>query len=185
MANVYVKKISDFANLNVDLSNINKTRKEYLEKLASKSQKTSYYAWVLLKEKVIEEFNLDIDELQLIYNEHGKPLFKEFYFNISHSKNLIAVGLSSNPIGVDIQVIEGKDVSKISKKLEIEEDDIPAFYKVFSSIEAKGKKEGVGIFPSSLKSKNYTISKQLMISDETNSYVLSVDCEDEKININY
>ena len=95
MANVYVKKISDFANLNVDLSNINKTRKEYLEKLASKSQKTSYYAWVLLKEKVIEEFNLDIDELQLIYNEHGKPLFKEFYFNISHSKNLIAVGMFS------------------------------------------------------------------------------------------
>ena len=185
MANVYVKKISDFANINVDLSNINKTRKEYLEKLSSNSQKISYYAWIFLKERVLEEFNLNIDELHLTYNEHGKPMFKEFCFNISHSKNLIAVGVSNNPIGVDIQVIEGKDVSKLTKKLEIKDDDIPAFYKVFSSLEAKGKKEGNGIFPSSLKNKDCDISKQLIISDETDEYVLSVDCADEKININY
>ena len=185
MANVYIKKISDFADVNIDLSTINKTRKEYLEKLSSNSQKISYYAWMFLKDRVLEEFGLDVDELDLTYNEYGKPMFKEFCFNISHSKNLIAVGVSNNQIGVDIQVIEGKDVSKLSKKLEIKDDDRPAFYKVFSSLEAKGKKEGTGIFPSSLKSKDYNISKQLIISDEINDYVLSIDCVDIDININY
>ena len=185
MANVYVKKLSAFKNVNIDLSSINKTRKEYLEKLASKSQKISYYAWLLLKEKVLEEFSLDIDKLELTYNKHGKPLFKEFCFNISHSKNLIAVGVSTNPIGVDIQAIEGKDISKLSRKLQIDDGDIPAFYKVFSSIEAKGKKEGTGIYPSSLKDKDYIIAKQLMISENSNVYVLSIYCDDENININY
>lgn len=185
MAKVIVRRISDFDNEIIDLSNINEKRKAYLSRLSKNKLKESYFSWLILKQLVLKEYQLDIDKLNLKYNEYGKPLFDEFFFNISHSKNLIAVGLSSNPIGVDIQVIEGKDVSKISKKLEIEEYDIPAFYKVFSSIEAKGKKEGTGIFPSSLKSKNYTISKQLMISDETNSYVLSVDCEDKEIYINY
>lgn len=185
MANVYVKKISDFNNQKVDLSSINPVRRTYLEKLSLNAQKISFYAWLLLKEKALEEFDLDIDSLQLFYNEHGKPMFKEFCFNISHSKNLIAVGLSKNLIGIDIQVIEGKDVSKLSKKMEIEENDIPAFYKVFSSLEAKGKKEGKGIFPSSLKAKDCSISKQLMLSDGTHSYVLSVDSVDNDININY
>ena len=145
MANVYVKKISDFNNQKVDLSSINPVRKTYLEKLSLNAQKISFYAWLLLKEKALEEFDLDIDSLQLFYNEYGKPMFKEFYFNISHSKNLIAVGLSKNLIGIDIQVIEGKDVSKLSKKMEIEENDIPAFYKVFSQWLRDYRKKGYKI----------------------------------------
>ena len=35
---------------------------------------------------ILEVYNLDVDLLNLKYNEKGKPLFDEFYFNISHSK---------------------------------------------------------------------------------------------------
>ena len=91
MIKSYVKKISDFNNQEVDLSSINITRKVYLENLSLNKQKISYYAWLFLKEKVLEEFNLDIDTLKLTYNQHGKPMFKEFFFNISHSNNYIII----------------------------------------------------------------------------------------------
>ena len=186
MTYVYVKNIDDFNDVIINLDNINPTRKAYLEKLNPNSQKISYYAWILLKEKVFEVYNLDIDKLKLKYNDNGKPLFDEFFFNISHSRELIAVAISNEEVGIDVQAIEGKDVSKLSKRLQVSSDDLPAFYKVFSSLGAKGKKEGNGILPSSLLNKNKEISKQLMLTDNDYNYVLSIDCEDDKnINISY
>ena len=185
MTKIFLKKINDFNNQEIDLTHLNTKRKAYLEKLSFNMQKVSYYSWLLLKEKVIEEYNLDIDTLELSYNENNKPLFKEFNFNISHSKNYIAVGLSNNEIGVDIQVIENKSLANLAKKLNIEESDNETLYLYFSAIEAKGKKEGSGILPSSITKENIKVSKQLIINDNLDKYVLSIDCEDSEIDIVY
>ena len=174
MIKSYVKKISDFNNQEVDLSSINITRKVYLENLSLNKQKISYYAWLFLKEKVLEEFNLDIDTLKLTYNQHGKPMFKEFFFNISHSNNYIAIALSNNPVGIDIQLIKEKGIEKLAKKANIDPNNIEEFYKHFSALEAKRKKEGIGIYPSDLKVK-VSVTNQSYIYDKDDTYILSID----------
>lgn len=54
----------------------------------------------ILKGKGIERTKSDI-----VLNGNGKPIFKGGFpcFNISHSKNFIAVGISDTEIGVDIE----------------------------------------------------------------------------------
>ena len=41
----------------------------------------------------------------LVYNEYGKPYLKDYnlYFNISHTKNIVVIGISNKELGVDIQ----------------------------------------------------------------------------------
>lgn len=48
----------------------------------------------------------DIDD-EIIYNENGKPYFKnsKIYFSISHSSEYVACIVSDNEIGIDIQKI--------------------------------------------------------------------------------
>lgn len=58
--------------------------------------------------------------------ERGKPVFSDytFHFNITHSENKVAVGLSNEPIGIDIEKIS-KDFIDISEwYLSKEEKDI-------------------------------------------------------------
>ena len=57
----------------------------------------------LLKEIYKKETNKEIDINKITYNKYGKPYYKDFYFNISYSKNYIAVATSSLEIGIDIE----------------------------------------------------------------------------------
>ena len=77
-------------------SNMNKKRMDYLEKLSVESKINSFLAWKLLKYVSYKEYDLDIDQLVLNYNEYGKPFFDEFEFSISHSDQYIAVGISKS-----------------------------------------------------------------------------------------
>ena len=176
MSKVYIRNIKSFNQL-IILDNINPKRKEYLEKLNNTSLKRSYLAWLLLKEMVLEEYNLDIDKLTLYYNEYNKPYFKEFCFNISHSKDLVAVGISNKDIGVDIQYIDkSKDIDKLANKIN-SNNDYYDFYKTFSAKEAVSKKIGTGLVLSKLPEKE-TIKHQEIITLDNDEYVLSVSCDD-------
>ena len=176
MSRIYIRNINSF-NQPIILNDINVKRKEYLEKLKEDSLKKSYYAWLLLKEMVLEEYNLDIDQLTLYYNEFNKPYFKEFCFNISHSKDLIVVGISNSDIGVDIQYIDKtKDIDKLAKKIN-SNNDYYDFYKTFSVKEAKSKKIGTGLVLSKLLEEE-SVNHQEIISLDNDEYVLSISCDD-------
>lgn len=180
MSNIYLKKINDFSQ-NIDLDNINQTRATYLKKLNKKSQYISYMAWKLLKEVALENYNLDIDKLNLYYNENNKPYFLEFNFNISHSNNLIAVGISKSNIGIDIEKIR-KDLSldKLAKKINSTSNDSYEVFKRFSLLEAYFKKVGLGLKLSKLAD-NMEITYQTLINIDNEEYILSIDCDDNKI----
>lgn len=170
MAKVYIKKIDDIENVNIDLTTINKEKVNRLNKLKGHSKTMSYLAWLFLKEKVLEEYSLDIDKLNLSYNEYGKPLFNEFCFNISHSNNIIAIALSDKEVGIDIQLIN-QDTKLLAKKMNIENNSIEVI-KRFSAIEAYYKKIGTGINYSLLKEKKEC--KQEILTIDGLDYVLSL-----------
>lgn len=182
MSSIYIKKVDNTLN-SIDLSNINVERKKYLEKFKNHRRTVSYQAWKLLHDVVLEKYHLDIEKLKLLYNEYNKPYFKEFCFNISHSDNLIVVGISKDNIGVDIEKIRN-DLSfdKIAQKINAINNDSITIIKRFSLLEAYYKKIGTGLNYNNLK-ENIQITYQSIIDFENDKFVLSVDCIDNIIDI--
>ncbi|MDF2544190.1 MAG: 4-phosphopantetheinyl transferase superfamily protein [Herbinix sp.] len=98
---------------------------------------------------------LNISNLELFYNQFGKPYLmdKGIYFNISHCKAGVACGISNDEIGVDIQdVIHVKDdvLKRICSPEEIQyinKSDYPseAFTKLWTYKESYLKAIGKGI----------------------------------------
>ena len=89
-------------------------------------------------------------------NEHGKPFLKdhpEVHFNLSHCKNGIAVAVSDQPIGIDIESYrEVSDrlirytMNEEEQRIIAESDDpIRAFTEYWTKKEAVFKLRGTGI----------------------------------------
>lgn len=181
MSRVYVKQVN-LDNIVIDFSEVNAERKNYINRLKGNRKIISYLSWLFLKEIVLKEYNLNVDELNLSYNEYNKPLFKEFFFNISHSNNVIAIGISNKEIGVDVQLVSDsinfllKEVKKDLNKYELT--------KLFSASEAYYKKIGTGLNRSFLK-ENVFIEKQELIKFNSDEYILSISHNDTELDIIY
>ena len=85
-------------------------------------------SWLMLKEGLeIEDWRLKIEDwrfrdLEWQYNEHGKPFIPGGpYFSISHCKEGIAVAISDEPIGIDIEGIRHADEELIRRTMNEEE----------------------------------------------------------------
>ena len=59
----------------------------------------------LLRRELARRLNCEPQEVLITVNEHGKPLLhgNEFYFNISHSADLLCMAFHHEPVGVDVQ----------------------------------------------------------------------------------
>jgi|GEM_PF-1291414 len=74
--------------------------------------------------------------------KNKKPVFKnsELNFNISHSKNLIAVCFDENPLGFDMEFMKPRDFESILKRYNIHTDNAKElFYRFWTEYEAKLK----------------------------------------------
>lgn len=95
---------------------------------------------LILKNKYIGEYSL---------NENGKPISKDCYFNISHSKGYVVFIKDDVPIGVDIEKIrpvEDDLKEYISSKEEKEYiKDEKSFYEIWTNKESLTKCIGTGI----------------------------------------
>lgn len=89
-----------------------------------------------------------------IYNEYGQPQLEGGpCFSISHCKQAIAVAISDNPIGIDIEGIRNVQTSLIEKTMNEEErnrivastDANLAFVRLWTQKEAYLKMKGTGI----------------------------------------
>lgn len=101
-----------------------------------------------LKENGVENFELDTDE-------NGKPFIKnsEWYFNISHCREGVAVVLSRSPAGIDIQDIgpyKEAVARRVCSPAEIEliensENADREFTRIWTLKESAAKCDGKGI----------------------------------------
>lgn len=59
--------------------------------------------WSLLFEAAKHSFNLDPNNIDFRKDEYGKWSCPDFFFSISHAHDLVMVGVSNGPIGVDLE----------------------------------------------------------------------------------
>ena len=110
-------------------------------------------SWLMLKELLKP---LGINNLKIDKNEHGKPYlirYPEVHFNLSHSKNGIAVVVDFSPVGIDIESFRKSNLSLLQKTMNPAEaawirassDPVEAFTQYWTKKEAVVKLRGTGL----------------------------------------
>ena len=99
---------------------------------------------------------LGIDNLEMEYNEHGKPFLihhPEVHFNLSHCKNGIAAVVDFSPVGIDIESFRRGSTALINRTMNPAEaewirsaaDPVETFTQYWTKKEAVVKLRGTGI----------------------------------------
>ncbi len=85
-------------------------------------------------------YNISNSELEII-NKKPKFKFSDINFSISHSKNIAAVCFASSPVGFDIEKIQVRDFTLISKRMNFKtvENTLDEFYRNWTEYEATYK----------------------------------------------
>ena len=129
-----LNELLSFANLSVE-------DEKSLDKFKIIDVKKEHVASIYFKNKYIGETYL---------NEYGKPLSKNVFFNISHSKGVVVLGVcKTRDIGVDVEVIRSKDEELVKyicneEEYEFIKNEID-FFTVWTNKESLVKCLGTGI----------------------------------------
>ena len=113
------------------------------------------FSYLMLCDLLREEYGIN-SQPHFLIGEHGKPTLQEhpeIHFNISHCKNAIAVAVSTEPIGIDVESIGRGNESLMNYVLNEEEirqvktADAPpvAFIQLWTKKEALFKLLATGI----------------------------------------
>ena len=110
---------------------------------------------VLTRLEICNTIGLCNNQLEFSTNEYGKPLLVNnpgIHFNISHTGQYVAFVMSTEPVGIDIELIKNADL-KIAERFftpdEIayikEDNSNMRFYEVWTKKESRIKWEGKGL----------------------------------------
>lgn len=166
MLNLYIFKYKPFDINDVPVNIIDNN-------LINDKKLIHYYSWVKLKE-ILLIYNVDISTMDIQYNRNGKPFIDiPYYFNISHSKDLILIAISDSSCGADIEYVdEARNYKKLSKYIFKEEaKDIDTFYINWVRMEAVVKLNGESILNNNLNDFECYYNK---IIDNNNLYYYAV-----------
>lgn len=152
----------------------------------------SLTGWYLLKNFLEEDYKIKLNDYEIQFNQYGKPYIEEnIHFNISHSNNFIVIIISKSNCGIDVEMINNRQLSKrlvnkilsSNEKREIKNDE--DLIKLWTRKEAYLKKEGTGILLSKLSDNiDYSSVKTLKLKDsKNNEYFLSYISEDDSYSI--
>ncbi len=170
MLNIFVHKI-DKKKINHKNDILSKQEKNKAKKFKNAEDLNLYVSGKYLTRKIISEiFKVGANDIVFKPDNFNRPKLiypkgKKFDFNLSHSGNVVALAVSDNKVGIDIEKIENIDL-KISKDYfhnkEIEfvysqkGKELENFYKIWTLKEAFVKAIGKGLsFP--LKSFHFEI----------------------------
>lgn len=187
MAVVYILNAN---KLITDISKYSNIDKKRLEKI-KKSNNTLFIkeqlgSSILLNEILENNYFLDPKEIEYIYNESGKPYLKDknLYFSLSHSNGIVALTVSKEEVGLDIELIKPVKDALAKRIMTTEEYNIynsldknkkvTYFYEVWTSKEAYVKKIGTSI---TLTPSNIEIDEDILIKRiniDNNEYMLAV-----------
>lgn len=155
-------------------------------------RKIGLYSELLTRCLICMRSGLQFNDIIIKTNEAGKPYlasFPYYEYNISHTRNAVAVALSDAPIGIDIERIRDIDINiahdiftdnELAYLFSKENDYKQRFFTLWTKKEALIKYGGKGL-PSNLKSFDVTESlPATSISTITaDEYVISI-CSDKK-----
>ena len=117
MLKIYYSDISEFS---IDLQNVNvlsDVRQDYLNSITdSFRKKQSLLVWKLL-EIAFQINKIDLPQFYVI-NDKWFAKDENVFFSISHSRDIVTVAISDNPVGIDVEAISNKAV-KVCKRLNL------------------------------------------------------------------
>ena len=98
---VYIARIPDF----VEIGEVFPFERniEIQECKNEEKKKEKYCAWKLLEYALKNELNEDIKNIKFAKDKNGKWKCDKCYFSLSHSSSLVAVALSYESVGADIE----------------------------------------------------------------------------------
>ena len=153
-------------------------------------KKLSLYSEVLVRALACQICGLKNHELSFAKNEYGKPYLtgiSQFHFNISHTRNAIAVAVANERIGIDIECIKTTDFNIarrfftkkerlfIQGEADKENETNKRFYEIWTQKEAYIKFMGKGL---SISLGSFDVTKssinEIVFCVETNGYIISV-----------
>ena len=112
------------------------------------SDQNSWYPY--LSDILKNDYNQNFDELDISYNEYGKPLLGAVHFSVTHTDHELAIVISDNEVGIDMEEVR-KYEPLVAKKLftdkeqALVKDNDYLFTRVFVMKEAYGKYDGRGL----------------------------------------
>lgn len=191
--------------LNKDIKTNDLLLPSNIEKECSKYKNEEHYfqskaAWKSLTNILLNDYSINLCEKE-IKHINGKPYIDDIFFNISHSGNVIVIGISEEECGVDIQIVNSErktkttfsqisktlseeEVKEYSKLIEIDEDSAYDFYiRNWTKKEAYFKADNKGIILSQIKYINTKMVKTFEYYDkDKNKYYISCFPEMQIIN---
>ena len=182
MKHIIYKSLDNYQEdiLNEFFYSIKNIKQERITKLKNKQDKyLSILGEYLLMNILKENYNTNYQDINIIYNENGKPYIENsnIYFNISHSNNYAAVIVSNKECGIDIEKIRdiNTDIIKIyaspnEQKYILENNTITRLYEIYCLKEAYLKMYGLKL--NNIQNVEFIITnKKIVCSD------LKVDCK--------
>ena len=80
-------------------------------------RREKYFVWRLLAHALETSLGLDIKSLKIEKNENGKWICDDVYFSLSHGGDAVAVVISSNDVGIDIEPLSAIKNENIVKRI--------------------------------------------------------------------
>ena len=156
----------------------------YLIELSDKLKTVSNFSKIAVELIACKKLGVESSELEFGFNENGKPYLKshpDFHFNISHSKEKLAVAISDTPIGIDIEKLREPDF-RVAKRFFTEREigyvgnNPNRFFEIWTKKEAYLKFKGTGLkFPLS----DFDVTKNTkIITFEKEGFLISL-CSEE------
>ncbi|MDD2362492.1 MAG: 4'-phosphopantetheinyl transferase superfamily protein [Oscillospiraceae bacterium] len=116
---IEISEVIDIDEFNRLLLSVSKEKQERIMRFHFDiDKKLSLYSEVFVRTIICEMFNINNKEITFEKNEYGKPYLKgypDFQFNLSHTRNAIAIAVSDKLVGVDIEKVKVADL-KIAKR---------------------------------------------------------------------
>lgn len=94
-----------------------------------KLKREKYCVWKLLEYAIRECFGKSIRELEFTKTEGGRWTTPFCELSLSHTDGVVAVALSHEPVGVDVEIIKPRQNGKTAKKIMSAEE-----YKTYQSL---------------------------------------------------
>ncbi len=169
-----IKNINDYKDIEIDKfkSIIKKEKYNKISKLRNYNDKLRSLVGELSLIELLNKNNIKYQDIEIIYNEFGKPLIKDlkYFYNISHSGDYVICTLSNKPIGIDIEKIKDIDL-KISNQFATNKEkeyirNNKTFFQIYTLKEAYFKMLGTNL--NNILDIEFNISNNNIICSDSN-----------------
>ncbi len=189
-----IESAYDEKQMSTLFDSISLTKREKLMKYRFDiDRKIHAYADILLRFLISKVSGMNPKDIAIQAGISGKPYIActpHIEFNISHTRNAVAIALSDSPVGIDVERIRDIDLKLVEdiftakeiSWLNAEKDgQYCRFYKLWTKKEAMAKYYGIGL-PDNLKTVDVTDCKPTLSTLSFGDYIVTV-CSDTEFGL--